>query len=932
MNVPKNNPFPKSIWIPALLLISLGGALSSYYLIFGPQAISSLQTARFTDTLVIPFDWVQIGPISFPISVDNFLIFEEFKSLPPEFKTFEAYFFGGMVLFISSIALILISEFKKTYFLIASITWITLLTFSNFNGLNIGGLNTNIPLISLITGSLLPSIVFHIWGESLHFWIKWLISAICLGTTITLLIFFSTLPEPTLYLAHHATILSFGLSIAWIFWNGHAVISGSYLLLCKINRSIKIKISLQMMVLSGIYLILLIAIYLDLIGDTVAIIPLFNPLFLVIPLGIFGWIPLQAKLAQTSELAARTVNLKILYLLGFGISLWLIWKLEISGNRPASELFKHLLVYSQFGFSLFFIIYLFSNFFSLMDSGKPIGDILYKPHYLPYYHLRIGGLITLLLLTTIADGIIGVQTNSLTNNILGDYFYETDQKLEASILYENAWAQYRNNPKAKQATAQLLFQLNQPSLAKKHLEESLAQAPQVDNIILLSDRLHRENKIFESIYYLERGHKIFPHEPKIANNLALLYFKINRIKDVLKLLENTEKTLPVLQSNLLAIKIKTGQFNEEENENQTTLIHQINQLAASNSLGNIPKKDLMESIQSKLQNENSPLILQAALRNIHSQKNRSNPEQDLQILDSLLKKAAMQEYIMSLQETAVIRNLGAGKISEAIKNLNGLAFRNPSDAGYFLQFSSSILTQNLDFKKSTNELLTAEEKGFQAFKPHHLAVITLAGFPEKALELGQKYQTQIPEYLHVENGNTPDYLLQITNLHELQGDQIFENWKIFAPNELKTDLALRILSHKSHDLEQTQILQLTNYLSSAIGQQKELEMFFANQDRDKPENLKKYLNWLKVGENLTANPYLTPLIFSAAASNKDPLISYQILNDATEFNADPLLWMTKIQAARAIGLDNYANEAFLELLKKIPLSELQRIQEKTSMR
>lgn len=932
MKVLRNLSFPKSIWIPALLFIGLGGALANYFLIFGAQAISTIQTVRYTDTLAIPFDWVQIGPISFPIFVNNFLIFEEFKSLPPEIKSFEAYFFGGLVLLISSIMLVLISEFKKKYFLITSIAWITLLTFSNFNGLNIRGLSTNLPLISLITGSLLPIIFFHIWGESLRFWIKWLISASCLGITIILLIFFSTLKAPALYLAHHATILGIGLSIAWIFWNGHAMISGSYLILCRINRNIGINISSQMIILSGLYLILLAAIYLDLIGDTVVIIPLFNPLFIVIPLGIFGWLPLQAKLAQSSELAAGTINLRILYLLGFGISLWLIWKLEISGNRPASELFKHVLIYSQFGFSLFFIIYLFSNFFSLMNLGKPLENILFKPHYLPYYHLRIGGLITLLLLTTIADGIIGVQTNSLTNNILGDYFYETDQKLEASILYENAWARYRNNPKAKQATAQLLFQLNQPSLAKQHLEESFSQAPQVNNIILLSDQLHRENKIFESIYYLERGLKIFANEPKLANNLALLYLKINRVKDALNILENPEKTLPVLQSNLLAIKIKTNQFKEVENGNQTTLIHQINQLAANNSLGNISKKDLMKSIQSKLQNEESPLVVQAALRNIYSQKNLSNPDQDLQILDSLMAKDDMQEYIMLLQETAVIRNLSAGRISEAVKNLNGIVFRNPSEAGYFLQLSASILTQNLDFRKSATELLMAEEKGFQAFKPHHLAVISLAGLSEKAMELGLKYQTEIPQYLQEQNGNTASYLFQIAKFHEIPGNQTFETWKSFASNELKTDLALRILSHKSHDLEQTQVLQMTDYLKSAMGQQKELEMFFASQDRNKPENLKKYLNWLKVGEDLTANPYLTPLIIFAAAKNEDPVITYQILNDATEFNADPFLWVTKIQAARTIGLDNYANDALLELLKKLSVSEIQYLQEKTSKR
>jgi hypothetical protein len=927
MNSPQVHSLPKAIKILTLLLISIGGVFAFFYLTFEKKAYSSIESALFLDSIVVPFDWVQIGPISFPISVDNFLIFQEFKALAPEFKTTESYFFGMIVLMISSAFLALISEFKKTYFLIATIGWIVLLTFGNFNGLNIGGLSANFPLIILLVGTLLPIIYFHIWGQSISFGIKWLISTLSFAASAGLMTEMSTIVSPVLYLAYHATVLSFGLSIAWVFWNGHAVMSGSYLLLCRVNRNIGIKISSQMMVIAGLYLILLIVLYLDLIGDQVLFFPIFNPLFLIFPIGLLGWWPLKAKINQSHGLAAGSTVLKTLYLLGFGMSLWLIWKLQISGNQPGIELLKHLLIYSQFGFSLFFMVYLFSNFFSIMNSGNAVEKILYKPHYLPYYHLRIGGLIAMLLLTTVADGIVGVQVNSMSTNILADYYYETDQKLEASILYENAWVRYRNNPKAKHTTAQLLFQLNQPSLAKQHLEESFAQAPQVDNIILLSDRLHREKKIFESIYYLERGLKYFPNEPKLVNNLALFYTKINRTNDALNLLSNSKNTDTILNSNLLALQIKNGK-SEIGHKSPHSAIDQINHLAASNSLGNIPTEDLLNSLRQNLKNQDSPMILQAALRNIHSQKERSNPDADLRVLDSLAAREDMQDYIMNLQETAVIRSLGAGRVTEAIKNLNGLAFRNPSDAGYFLHLSSSILAQNLDFKKATNELIAAEEKGFQAFKPHHLAIINLGGMPEKAFELAQNYQIDFPIYLQKDNGLTSEYLSQIGAFHEKRGTDHVEKWKTLAPNVLKTDLALRILSYKAHDLERTHLNQLQDYLSSELGEQKQLEKYLQNPDFNQPESLKAYTNWLKVGEELTANPYLTPLILTAAKQTKDPVMAYQILNNASEFNQDPFLWMLKIKAARNIGLDNYANEAFLELSKKIQISELLLLQEK----
>jgi hypothetical protein len=113
-----------------------------------------------------------------------------------------------------------------------------------------------------------------------------------------------------------------------------------------------------------------------------------------------------------------------------------------------------------------------------------------------------------------------------------------------------------------------------------------------------------------------------------------------------------------------------------------------------------------------------------------------------------------------------------------------------------------------------------------------------------------------------------------------------------------------------------------------LGEQKQLEKFIQNPDPNQPESLKAYCNWLQVGDELTANPYLTPLILIAAKQTQDPVMAYQILNNASEFNHDPVLWILKIKAARKIGLDNYANEAFLELSKKIPISELSLLQEK----
>ncbi len=85
-----------------------------------------------------------------------------------------------------------------------------------------------------------------------------------------------------------------------------------------------------------------------------------------------------------------------------------------------------------------------------------------------------------------------------------------------------------------------------------------------------------------------------------------------------------------------------------------------------------------------------------------------------------------------------------------------------------------------------------------------------------------------------------------------------------------------------------------------------------------------------MGDELTANPYYSPLILSAALISKDPLEKYELLNSATEFNRDPILWIEKMKAAKAIGLDNYANESFLQLQEWLSPDEILEIQKRNN--
>jgi hypothetical protein len=917
--MPKIISIPNTIArISALLFVVTGVFFASYALLFGSAHYPNIVPAAFLDSIEVNLDWVNLGSLSFPIQVDNFLVFQQFEALPPGFTLTESYLFGGIVFLVSVSALALFSTFKKLPFLVFGAVWIFFLTLTNSNGLNIGSPSSNFPLIILIIGTVLPVIYFHVWKPTASLSIRLIVVFLTSGAAVFTLITLSSVSNPTLYLAEQSLVLGIGMALSWLLWQGHAVISGLYILLARANKNVSMKISWQILGISALYLLSLIFLLLDLKGEVNLPFPTFSPLYLILPIGILGWLATSEKLEQVPEIAAQPKYLKALYLLGFGLSFWMIWKLEISGNQAAEEFLKHLIIYSQFGFSLFFVVYLLSNFLSVMDSGKAVDKILFKPYSLPYYHLRIGGMITILVITIYMDAVLAPQANSMTTNILGDYYYQTNQKLEASILYENSWAAFRKNQKAKSTTAHLLFDLNQPTLAKEQLDQSFSEAPQVDNIILHSARMIRENRPLEAVYYLENGQRRFPENPFLINNLALVYVLIQKPDEALAILSESKSVHPILSSNLVALQSKLKQ-EQAETKTGDQLITRINQLASNNLAEEPTPASDLQKLRADLEKETSPMLLNAGIRNLFSVKNFSNTTEDLIWIDSLGKNPELLDYLMQVQETASIRSFAAGRVTESVKNINGLAFRNPGDAGYYLNLTAGILAQNLDFEKASKDIIVAEEKGFKAFRPYHFTILQLGGFGEKALELEAKYL--------VPNSNTPDeFLVLLSKFNHSIPDKLFDQWNSISNEEWKSTFALLLMERKAHGLTKFQLNELGNFLKGKVENEAQLAAFLQNPDWSNQKSLLSFTQFLQVGDELTANPYKTPLVLSAADRLADPLDQYELLNTASEFNKDPMLWIRKVQAAKRIGLDNYASAAIQEMSAWLTWDEIELLQ------
>lgn len=881
-----------------ICLFMAAGAVLVCYSFFNASIFNpNIVIGAFVERLPVPFSTLSIGSLEIPIQTDHFLVFQDYQVVYYPFTIVESLLFGGLSFLFSITVLATISEFKKIPFLVAGVIWILILTLTNLNGINIGGASSNLPLLIIITATLLPTIYFHIWGNHILFWVRWIVLASTTGGVVTLLLHLSPIVQPSTYLAEQSLIIGLGLSIAWIFWQGHGILSGLLIFISKANAGIQAKTSVQFIGVGLLYLALLFVLLLNLKGDISLPLEDFSVFYLILPLGALGWFSTQEKVAQQQNLVSSPTTLKRLYLLGFACTLWTVWKLAVSHNQAGEELTKHLILYSQLGFSLFFFIYIGINFFPTMNQGKPVHTLIFTPNVLPYYHLRIGGTIAFLVITAYLEGIIAFQASSLTNNILGDYYYQTNQKLEASILYENSWDRYRYNPKAKNLTAQLLFELNQPTLAKEHLEESFDLAPQVDNILLLSERLHQENKPLEALFYLENGLKFFPSNPYLTQNLALLYTLLKKEKEAITLLTDFPKNSPIAAANWIALNAKQGNLVDLPSQ-QEDLSVTINWVAAARQNGIELEEAIWPDLKGKLEKEKSPLLIQAGYRNLFATQNLEDPSRDLTLLDSLSKKEEFLEYFMQIQETAILRSIGAGRINEAVKNLNGLAFRNPGDAAYYLNLSGLILAQQLDFEKAAKDFAFSSEKGFKAQLPIHEAVRI---WQEGTITEGQQLTSMQTE------------LAFLGGFNQSNSQKLFTEWKTFPSGKFKLEVAIKLFSQKAHGLTTQQLLELGEFLKGKVKQEADLTVFLAQPDWTNPNSLSAFARFIGSSQELTANPYFNPLIWSAVLQTQDKLMVYELLQSASEFTKDPLIWAKKVHAAQGIGLDRYAADALEEM-------------------
>ncbi|GAB2997528.1 hypothetical protein GCM10027284_14210 [Cyclobacterium sediminis] len=897
----------RTVWQNAFFYIFLAVLISAGAGLLWVNTLDPIGLLTLSEKINVPLDSFQSTSGLLEFEVQNFLLFDQFDPLPPQAFPKLIQVMGLGIWLLLLLFIVLLTLLKRQAFLIGAGLLILLLSISGVNSLNIGGIGTNYALAISLLFLLVPASIIHLFFNdiiSLGFRVVLIIGLglLCL----VVLIYFSQAVSPTYLFSENIFLMALVMAAAFMLYIGHAFVSGAYLFLAKLNRDVGIKIGWHFAIISSLYLVLMALVFLGVTGDwNKWYLPSFQLLLVLV--GLVGYFDSFYKTKYFPQIYNEAWVGKVFYLGGFAVCLLVLFKAEISGNTPMLDFLHHVFAYSQLGFSVMFVLYIWVNFSAIINSGTAIEKIMYNPPFFPYFHMRLGGAIAFLILMVYAAGIIGVQFSTSSTHLSADYYYTTERPVEASVLYENAFDRYRANDRALFALSNIYLDQNQPTLALKTLERSFEQNPQVKDILLLSRMLEKRSRTNEAVYCLEEGLKRFPGNPYLANNLALVYHRMNLPQKALSTLARMEGFEEVHIQNRVGIKVAQGLPLEEDEEIGSSLKNTINLLAAKNmgyGLGEI-------DIDATEKEPDNVLIRRVMLRNYLTSTEKGFKGSDFQVeLDSMLARETSSLNVeQNLKESGLILKYKTGRINKLLTYLNGMAFRFSNDAGYYHAFAGWLLSDLGDFEKAAIEWKQAALKGYLKFTPAHLPFLHFGGMEEEAVFISGTQNVTFPKWMRFDtsgqlaSNDTVKLYRSLDKISTMLGKDLLPAVESLENEVNKGRLSKEILERKSHWLEEEEINKLLSYAKvyeQSIGQYFSLDVYL-NRVKELGTEDKRF----SIDEGF--NPYLTPLVLAGLKQIKDDQKRYELLQEACQFNKDPLLWVTLVKYCRIIGLDQYAS-------------------------
>jgi len=506
----------------------------------------------------VTLDTFSLGGFDIAMPADNYLVFERVMGGPLRPNLVTPYLFISVLVILMIMVLTIITTLSRFWYFIGMGLFILFIVSFRLEVIGLFKLANKIPTICalIIYGGI--SFYFQAINSSVSF-LKRLMTFLSLTILIAFTFyFFSLTPQPFLHLAANGIAISIVLSIVFIFMVA-IEIPASFILI--ITRSIRPTKSLRhFLILSGIYILNLVLAYAEMKGFiqwNFLTINFFLLLTLSTLLGLWGF--RQRELLYENIFNANPFGV-YLYIGMASVCFFSIGYFLSTANDPALQILKDAIIYSHIGYGIIFFAYVLANFTPMLAQNFQVYKILYRPTNMPYFTLRLAGLIATFTFFAYSNWRVSVnQVFAGYYNAYGDvYLAQGESQLAESFYRRSAFFVSRNHH-AHYALANLEEERLEYKKEKDQYTLAADTRPTELSYLNLSQAYERDEALLESALALNQGLKDFPDSGPLKNALGLIYGRLN-MRDSALLMLNEARSHSSIQAeaetNLVGLSAK----------------------------------------------------------------------------------------------------------------------------------------------------------------------------------------------------------------------------------------------------------------------------------------------------------------------------------------------------------------------------------------
>lgn len=553
-----HKPYQYFFWVLSLLLV-LAIGFFWYSHLLSPAPVITWQHYQELQQEEIPVRFIQVGLHSLPIHADNFMIYEAQlgSGLQPNLPA--SYIFLTFILIFSLVSLTLITTLNRFWFLIGVGTFSLFIISLQLETLEVFGLTNKLPAAAILIFVLALAYYFQAFRNQTSFLIRLLSFTflfLILGAGV---IGFSQVQNPLLHISANGYTAGFILSLVFILMIGPEIPAAFISILTQSTRQTK---SLQhFLVFTGFYLLNLLLAYginIGYLDIDIWIIDFFFLFTISSMLGIWGFRQREAQ--YESILPADPFGIFLFLSLAF-LSFSTVGYLVATANDVVIGLFKDIIMYSHLGYGIIFLLYILSNFGSMLSKNLQVHKVLYKPTTMPYFTFRMMGLITcfafLVFDTSWKTALNQIYAGNYNGH--GDVYYAQNEADLAEGFYNKSIFYRNQNHHAHYALASIQSAKLQLQKERLELAEASNGNPTEFAYLNLSESYLSTGNPLQALMILKQAKEQFPTSGIIHNGLGLVFSKLKMPDSALLSFQEARKsrvTKEIAETNLLATSAK----------------------------------------------------------------------------------------------------------------------------------------------------------------------------------------------------------------------------------------------------------------------------------------------------------------------------------------------------------------------------------------